>query len=262
MIEVKQLTKKYGTHIAVDNISFEVHEGEILGFLGPNGAGKSTTMNILTGYLSATNGQVSINGHDILDEPNAAKANIGYLPEQPPLYPDMTVRITNSGIGGHTSRDLLERFDRDVISLKPDWVSICIGINDVWRQFDSPAIVSRHVYPDEYERNVEAMIEKVKGNVKGIFILSPYIIEPLREDMMRKKMDEYVEICRRLAKKHGKKVIAFCGCTTEDAEVCNQHGIDAFFPILRTVTTLDEALDLNNAYSNLRATAYQVFRLL
>ncbi len=92
MIAVKNLTKKYGAHIAVDNISFEVHEGEILGFLGPNGAGKSTTMNILTGYLSATNGQVSINGHDILDEPNEAKANIGYLPEQPPLYPDMTVR--------------------------------------------------------------------------------------------------------------------------------------------------------------------------
>lgn len=92
MIEVKNLTKKYGSHTAVDNISFEVHEGEILGFLGPNGAGKSTTMNILTGYLSATHGTVSINGHDILEEPNEAKANIGYLPEQPPLYPDMTVR--------------------------------------------------------------------------------------------------------------------------------------------------------------------------
>ena len=92
MIEVKNLTKKYGTHIAVDNISFEVNEGEILGFLGPNGAGKSTTMNILTGYLSATNGTVSINGHDILEEPNEAKANIGYLPEHPPLYHDMTVR--------------------------------------------------------------------------------------------------------------------------------------------------------------------------
>ena len=92
MIEVKTLTKKYGAHIAVDNISFEVNEGEILGFLGPNGAGKSTTMNILTGYLSATNGAVSINGHDILEEPNEAKANIGYLPEHPPLYPDMTVR--------------------------------------------------------------------------------------------------------------------------------------------------------------------------
>lgn len=92
MIEVKNLTKKYGNHVAVDDISFEVHEGQILGFLGPNGAGKSTTMNILTGYLSATKGTVIIHGHDILEEPNEAKANIGYLPEQPPLYPDMTVR--------------------------------------------------------------------------------------------------------------------------------------------------------------------------
>ena len=92
MIEVKNLTKRYGSHCAVNNISFQVGEGEILGFLGPNGAGKSTTMNILTGYLSATEGTVVINGHDILDEPNEAKANIGYLPEQPPLYPDMTVR--------------------------------------------------------------------------------------------------------------------------------------------------------------------------
>ena len=92
MIEVQNLTKRYGSHCAVDNISFRVEEGEILGFLGPNGAGKSTTMNILTGYLSSTEGTVKINGHDILDEPNEAKANIGYLPEQPPLYPDMTVR--------------------------------------------------------------------------------------------------------------------------------------------------------------------------
>ena len=92
MIEVKNLTKRYGNHCAVNNISFQVGEGEILGFLGPNGAGKSTTMNILTGYLSATDGTVTINGHDILDEPNEAKANIGYLPEQPPLYLDMTVR--------------------------------------------------------------------------------------------------------------------------------------------------------------------------
>lgn len=92
MIKVQNLTKQYGSHRAVDNISFEVGKGEILGFLGPNGAGKSTTMNILTGYLSATNGTVTINGHDILEDPNAAKASIGYLPEIPPLYPDMTVR--------------------------------------------------------------------------------------------------------------------------------------------------------------------------
>lgn len=92
MISVQNLTKRYGSHCAVNNISFRVEEGEILGFLGPNGAGKSTTMNILTGYLSATEGTVTINGHDILDEPNEAKASIGYLPELPPLYMDMTVR--------------------------------------------------------------------------------------------------------------------------------------------------------------------------
>ncbi len=92
MIEVKNLTKRYGSHCAVKNISFSADEGEILGFLGPNGAGKSTTMNIITGYLSATDGTVTVNGHDILEEPNEAKANIGYLPEIPPLYPDMTVR--------------------------------------------------------------------------------------------------------------------------------------------------------------------------
>ena len=92
MIDVQHLTKRYGSHCAVNDISFQVAEGEILGFLGPNGAGKSTTMNILTGYLSSTEGTVKINGHDILEEPNEAKASIGYLPEQPPLYLDMTVR--------------------------------------------------------------------------------------------------------------------------------------------------------------------------
>ena len=119
------------------------------------------------------------------------------------FYPETFLRVTNSGISGNTSRDLLKRFDRDVVELSPDWVSICIGINDVWRQFDSPAIPESHVSPEEYESNVEAMIHKVKGRVKGIFLLSPYIIEPNREDMMRKRMDEYVEICRKLAEKHG-----------------------------------------------------------
>ncbi len=92
MIEVQNLTKRYGTHMAVNHISFQVEDGEILGFLGPNGAGKSTTMNILTGYLSASEGTVKINGYDILEQPNQAKSSIGYLPEQPPLYLDMTVR--------------------------------------------------------------------------------------------------------------------------------------------------------------------------
>ena len=92
MIQVSNLSKKYGSHVAVDNVSFTVNDGEILGFLGPNGAGKSTTMNIVTGYLSATSGNVSIDGYDILENPNEAKMRIGYLPEQPPLYIDMTVQ--------------------------------------------------------------------------------------------------------------------------------------------------------------------------
>ncbi len=91
MIEVKNLTKSYGSKKAVSNISFKAEEGQVLGFLGPNGAGKSTTMNILTGYLSSTEGQAFINGVDILEEPLKAKSFIGYLPEQPPLYFDMTV---------------------------------------------------------------------------------------------------------------------------------------------------------------------------
>lgn len=92
MIEIKNLTKDYGGHLAVNDITFSVNDGEILGFLGPNGAGKSTTMNILTGYLSATSGNAVINGYDILEQPNEAKKEIGYLPEIPPLYPDMTVK--------------------------------------------------------------------------------------------------------------------------------------------------------------------------
>ena len=92
MIEVKHLVKSYGDKHAVADISFKANDGEILGFLGPNGAGKSTTMNILTGYLSSTSGEAYINGHDILEDPIAAKKEIGYLPEFPPLYLDMTVK--------------------------------------------------------------------------------------------------------------------------------------------------------------------------
>lgn len=92
MIEVKNLTKKYGSHTAVDGLSFKIEKGRIYGFLGPNGAGKSTTMNIITGYVAASDGDVLIDGVDILKEPEKAKAMIGYLPELPPLYADMTVK--------------------------------------------------------------------------------------------------------------------------------------------------------------------------
>lgn len=92
MIEVSHLTRKYGSRLAVDDISFTVEDGVIYGLLGPNGAGKSTIMNILTGYLAATEGQVTVAGHPLPEEADAAKACVGYLPEQPPLYPEMTVQ--------------------------------------------------------------------------------------------------------------------------------------------------------------------------
>lgn len=92
MIKVRNLTKKYGNHLAVNNISFDIKPGKIYGLLGPNGAGKSTTMNILTGCLAATSGEVKVDGHDIFDEPIEAKRHIGYLPEQPPVYGEMTPR--------------------------------------------------------------------------------------------------------------------------------------------------------------------------
>ena len=91
MIEVSNLVKKYGDHTAVDHLSFQIEKGKIYGFLGPNGAGKSTTMNMITGYIASTEGKVMIDGHDILEEPEAAKKCIGYLPEMPPLYFDLTV---------------------------------------------------------------------------------------------------------------------------------------------------------------------------
>ena len=91
MIKVEHLVKKYGERYAVNDISFEVEKGEIVGFLGPNGAGKTTTLNILTGYLSSTSGKAMVDGLDILEHPTEVKKKIGFLPEQPPLYLDMTV---------------------------------------------------------------------------------------------------------------------------------------------------------------------------
>jgi ABC-2 type transport system ATP-binding protein len=92
MIEVRNITKRYGAQKALDDVSFRVNDGEILGFLGPNGAGKSTAMNIITGYISATSGKVLVDGCDVLEQPMKAKKNMGYLPEIPPLYEDMTVK--------------------------------------------------------------------------------------------------------------------------------------------------------------------------
>ncbi len=118
------------------------------------------------------------------------------------LLPQYRFRVTNSGISGNTSRDLLERFDRDVISLKPDVVSIMIGINDVWRQFDTPAAFDNQVMPGEYEQNLREMITKAKACARAVVLMTPYYMEINPEDAMRARMDQYGEICRQLAKEY------------------------------------------------------------
>ena len=115
MIEVNNLVRRYGPHIAVDHASFKIEKGEIVGFLGPNGAGKSTTMNILTGYLSSTEGTVKVDGQDILEYPTEIKRKIGYLPENPPLYQDMTVTeflSFASEIKGIPAKDKKDKMNR------------------------------------------------------------------------------------------------------------------------------------------------------
>ena len=117
MIEVENLTKRYGPRTAVDNVSFKVHKGEILGFLGPNGAGKTTTMRILTGYLSATAGAARVAGYDVFENPLEVKKRVGYLPETPPLYQDMRVDDFLdfvSKIKGIPSKDRKRRIDDSI----------------------------------------------------------------------------------------------------------------------------------------------------
>ena len=114
------------------------------------------------------------------------------------VYPERFIRVTNSGISGNTSRDLLARWERDVLNLNPQWVSICIGINDVWRQFDCPAMPEYACTPEEYRQNLTAMLDSLRGRVKGVFLLTPYYMEPNPEDSMRKKMDEYGAVVKKV----------------------------------------------------------------
>ena len=118
------------------------------------------------------------------------------------LYPDWTIWITNTGSGGDTSRSLKARWQNDVMNLHPDWVSLMIGVNDVWRQFDSPGVLSSHVYPDEYRDNLCEMLERTLPAVKGVILMSPYYMEPCREDRMRAMIDQYIRICEETAKKY------------------------------------------------------------
>ena len=115
------------------------------------------------------------------------------------VYPQRAIRVVNMGIGGNTVRDLQARWQSDVLDLKPDWLSILIGINDVWRQFDLPRQRERHVYLDEYERTLAELVRETRPGLKGLVLMAPYYLEPNRDDPMRATMDAYGQAVRRVA---------------------------------------------------------------
>jgi len=116
------------------------------------------------------------------------------------VYPERQIRVVNMGISGHTVRDLKARWPTDVMAQKPDWVSIMIGINDVWRQFDSPFHKEKHVYIDEYEETLRQLVTETKPFVTGIILMTPFLIESNENDPMRRTMDQYGNVVKRLAK--------------------------------------------------------------
>lgn len=118
-------------------------------------------------------------------------------------YPDHGIRVVNMGTGGHTVRDLEARWQMDVLDKRPDWLSVMIGINDVWRQFDSPRQTEGHVLPDEYEQTLDGLIARTRPLVKNTVLMTPFYIEPNRADPMRARMDGYGTVVRRLSEKHG-----------------------------------------------------------
>ena len=200
LIEVKNLVKQYGTHLALDDLSFTVEDNEIFGFLGPNGAGKSTTMNIITGYLAPTSGTVSIDGHDIVDDPIGAKKLIGYLPELPPLYMDMTPREYLKFVGeakGVSKADLKDEIDR---------VMEKTAISDVQNQIIK-------TLSKGYRQRV-GMAEAIIGSPKVIIMDEPTVgLDPMQ-------IIEFRDMIRELGKDH--TVIISSHILAEISEICHK----------------------------------------
>ena len=199
MIEEENLTKKYGSHVAVDNLSFRVERGMIYGFLGPNGAGKSTTMNMMTGYIAATSGTVKINGYDILKNPEQAKKSIGYLPELPPVYPDMTVY------------EYL-RFVAELKKVKKNERQV--QIEDVMKQTQIEDVKGRLIknLSKGYKQRV-GLAQAIIGYPEVIILDEPTVgLDP-------KQIIEIRELIRELAKKH--TIILSSHILSEVSAVCD-----------------------------------------
>ncbi|MBE5899143.1 MAG: ATP-binding cassette domain-containing protein [Lachnospiraceae bacterium] len=199
MIEIRNLTKKYGNHIAVDDISLDIKPGKVYGFLGPNGAGKSTTMNIITGYLAPTSGEVKIDGHDIYKEPEEAKACIGYLPEIPPLYVDMKVEEYLEFVAE------LKKVSKDNIKKEVERVINLTRINDV-----SSRIINN--LSKGYRQRV-GMAQAIIGSPKIIILDEPTVgLDP-------NQIKEVRDLIKSLAGDH--TVILSSHILSEISETCS-----------------------------------------
>ena len=200
MIEVRNLTKRYGQRKAIDNLNFSIAEGEIVGFLGPNGAGKSTTMNIMTGFIAATSGDVTINGVDIVAEPEIAKANIGYLPDTPPVYLDMRVQEYLNFVAEIKGVKRAQR--KEMVDYAMGQVSIS----------DIPSRVIKNLSRG-YRQRV-GLAQAMIGNPKVIIMDEPTIgLDP-------KQIIEMRDVVKNLGKKH--TVILSSHIMQEVAAVCDR----------------------------------------
>ncbi len=199
MISVSNLKKSYSGNIAVDDLSFEVAEGSVYGLLGPNGAGKSTTMNILTGYISATSGKVTIDGTDIIEEPEKAKSKIGYLPELPPVYPDMTVLEYLKFVCG------LKKVPKAEISATIEYALDATGTKAVEKRLIKNLSKG-------YKQRV-GLAQALLGNPKVIILDEPTVgLDP-------KQIIEIRDLIKNLGKKH--TVILSSHILSEVSEICD-----------------------------------------
>ncbi len=138
--------------------------------------------------------------------------------------PETRIRVVNMGSSGNTVRDLSARWSTDVIDLNPDWLSVMIGINDVWRQFDTPLLTETHVSLEEYAQTLDALIKTTRPKLKGLVLMTPYFIEPNKADLMRAKMDAYGAAVRELAKRHDALFV--------DTQAALDHALSVFHPML------------------------------
>ena len=200
MIEVKNITKKYGSFTAVDNISFKIEEGEIIGLLGPNGAGKSTTMNMITGYIEPTEGEIKVEGYDISKKPKKAKAQIGYMPEGVPLYSDLTVKEFVTYMAE------LKKVDRKTRKEKVEKIIEQTGLKDVEKK------LTRNLSRG-YKQRV-SMAGALVGEPKILILDEPTVgLDP-------KQITEIRALIKELGKKH--TIILSSHILSEVSQICNK----------------------------------------